>query len=95
MSPLKNVFVSLWTWPEVASKNTSLGVFFFMFLKCVLNFVDESMPFIKAWKEKGRRLKLEFQQCRQQEAKAMILPGRSTAGHIKAGGRAMQQYSGV
>lgn len=62
MSPLKNVFVSLRTWPEVASKNTSLGVFFFMFLKCVLSFVDESMPFIKAWKTKGRRLKLEFRQ---------------------------------
>lgn len=95
MSPLKNVFVSLWTWPEVASKNTSLGVFFFVFLKCVLNIVDESMPFIKAWKKKGRRLKLEVQQHRQQEAKAVILLGQSVAGCVEAGGGATQHLSGV
>lgn len=94
MSSLKNVFVSLWTWPEVASKNTSLGVFFFMFLKCVLSFVDESMPFIKAWKTKGRRLKLEFWQRRQQKVKAVIVVGQGTASCLKAG-RAMQWDYGV
>lgn len=48
MSLLKDACVSLWIWLELASKNTSLGVFLFTFLNFVLSFLDVPMPFIKA-----------------------------------------------